>query len=296
MRTFIEEYFKENKKRFIITVLALVIWIGLSVYLSGYDYDKPHYEGNLQYCVRNRWPEWTPFHNEKYGLMDEDREVITEPRFDNLLSFKEDGYAWDYRGHYVDRNGNIVVTNYYYLINDRLVDNPEKFSLYAYIGGIFGRFRPDDYFEELTYLRHFDYGLMERSYVGEFSNGLAKYQTLILDEHKYYVRSYGYIDMNGEMVIAPKYMEATDFDENGFAIVGVEDEDIFFEPKYTMIDTGFGKTSGYLFGTNFYKEIIRDENGNYCAFLRDNRSGEPDAIMDSEGNIKYMDGESIDGQ
>ena len=296
MRNFVEEYFKENKRRFIITVSVLVVWIGLSIYLSGYNYDKPHDEGDFQYSVKNRWPEWTPFHDEKYGLLNEAGEAITEARFDDFLCFREDGYAWDYNGHYVDRNGNIVVTNYYYLNNDRLVDNPEKFSLYAYIGGIVGRFDPGDYIEELTYLREHSYGLMERNYAGVFSNGLAKYQTFKLDEYKYYVRSYGYIDMNGEMVIEPKFMEATDFDENGFAIVGIEDEDLYFDPQYTMIDTGFGKTSGYLLGTNFYKEITRDENGNYCAFLRDNRSGEPDAIMDSEGNIKYMDGESSDEQ
>ena len=91
---------------------------------------------------------------------------------------------------------------------------------------------------------------MERNHIGSFSNGLSRYQTFRMDEYRYYVRDYGYIDLNGEMVIEPQFTDATDF----------------------------------------------DENGNYCAFLRDNRSGEPDAIMDSEGNITYLDGGSSDEQ
>jgi hypothetical protein len=63
-----------------------------------------------QYVVCNYMPEWSGFHREWWGLIDLRTGRATDARYRNRLDFDEDGIAWDYNGHFIDLDGNIIIT------------------------------------------------------------------------------------------------------------------------------------------------------------------------------------------
>ncbi|SDB23809.1 WG repeat-containing protein [Butyrivibrio sp. INlla16] len=146
-----------------LTVAALIAGI-VTAYCSRYEYGNQYVvneEGNkvvdqgykevyfghipetdelyAEYMVSNRWPHWFPLYQEKYGLIDIENKTATEPRFSDSLLFRFDGLAWDYEGHYVDKTGKIVVDCKYYGKDERFLDNPRKFALFALQTGLTGK-------------------------------------------------------------------------------------------------------------------------------------------------------------
>lgn len=276
----IRVYFREHKVRFIVTVSALVIWTGLSLYLSGYvdgEVNKDVYDGNGQkierelhysgadnriylYRVHNRWPSWTPFYDERYGLIDLDSGECTEPRFVESLFFGNDGYAWDYEGHYIDTKGNIVITNKYYMENDMYLSNPLKFSIYAFDKSIANDICLSMNYTKITYLRNSDNDYF-KYYLGydrgDFSNGYAIYYTWVRDNYGNYWKRCGYLDMNGDMVIKPYFWSGTQFDKNGYAIVNVpDDEELYASDLFAVIDSKYDSTHEYVIEPEYRDRII----------------------------------------
>ena len=240
-------------------------------------YKEIYFDHNLKtdelfakYMVSNRWPKWFPLYQEKYGLINIENRTATEPRFSDSLDFRMDGFAWDYDGHYVDQDGNIAVDCKYYGKDERFLDNPRKFALFALGTGLTGKNieylftmvqeaqSRDTMYDTMYYQDDF----------GTYSEGLSSY--LEMRQGGYY-HSYGYIDMDGNVAIPAQYDQAGTFDENGFAIVK---KPVFGQHGYALINTKGEEILG-----EDCDRISRDFSSNYYIFERDRKNG----LADSQG-------------
>ena len=296
----IKDYFKEHGVRFVVTLIALGVWTGISLYMNGfvggdsYVYDENGQKvveqgfaevvdsnaigclkGMAQYKVHNRWPRSTAFYQEKWGIIDIATGEDTGPVFADFLHFCINENAWDYAGHYVDRKGNVIMTNNYYLENDKWIDNPLKFSLAAFSEGTL-----EYYADDLQLLRNENHlrGPFTE-YIDYYSNGYAAY--LGRGDR------WGYINMDGEMEIEPTFSRAYWFDENGYAIVGIPRENDRAHIQYAIIDKDFANTHEYALEPDDYHEIFENDDGSFLAFKFDNEDGMADAEMDAKGNVTY---------
>ncbi len=123
----------------------------------------------------------------KMGYISETGEILTEPVFSNLKYFDENGYA-----QAANENGWGVIDNQY-----NFVIQPQSWAIGDFAVNGLARVR---YFPEGT------------SYIGEM-NGTNLGKT-----------PFGYINRNGETVIDIKYYNATDFYDDGYAVIATASE------------------------------------------------------------------------
>lgn len=79
-------------------------------FISSEDRNYVEDENVVEYCVSNRMPEWTGFQRKWYGLFDVNNGVITDTVYKGWLNFDASGIAWDYNGHFIDIEGNELIT------------------------------------------------------------------------------------------------------------------------------------------------------------------------------------------
>ncbi|WP_026652580.1 hypothetical protein [Butyrivibrio proteoclasticus] len=84
------------------------------VHVSSYYAELHEEKGNLyRYTECNRFPEWSGFYREKWGLVNVKTgnaiEAMSSIRGCDLV-FDESGIAWDYNGHFFDLDGNVVIS------------------------------------------------------------------------------------------------------------------------------------------------------------------------------------------
>ena len=168
-----------------------------------------------QYEVHNHWPKWTPFYVEKYGLIDTETGVQTEAIFNDKFWFTDEGYAWDYEGHFVDTHGNVVIECQSLFRDYYNGDNPRKYALDAFRDGYY---LPYIRYNETTFLRnyHETHGAYWLDDFLEYTpdNGLILYA--VIEDNDLL---FGYMNTDGEEVVPPIFDRAYTFDDNGYAIV-----------------------------------------------------------------------------
>ena len=224
------------------------------------SYDEPEYLA--QYSVHNRWPEWCPLYKERYGLIDLKTGEVSEPKFTDFLIFQDDGYAWDYDGHFVDRYGNIVVDCDFWRDENSFLDNPRKFALHTFKNSNIRT--AESYFEENQKLLNSDQLDNEQNvpYFGVFSDNDLCYF--------YSDGKYGYMNLEGEVVIPAKYNRVKDFSNNGRAMVedyetrlwGIIDENGDYVLEPCMNTWFYNKTLQYYYGTRENSKYgLVDSNG-----------------------------------
>ena len=185
-----------------------------------YAWDCP--DNVAQYKVSNKWPEWTPLYEEKWGLVNLDTGEVSEPKYVDKLQYRGDGLAWDYEGHLIDRDGNIVVDCKWYWDAPVIQDNPRKFAFYALgekVGSTnlldknykyYGVFNPDNLLQSYDTLSNL---FSSTPYIGIYhENGLTRFLSISN-------KRFGFMDKDGNVVIPARYLGAEDFDENGLAKV-----------------------------------------------------------------------------
>lgn len=280
-----------DKKKVIGAVVGVLAVgaIATSIYCSGYEYGETFIvdkEGNkvvdkgfgeiiydencpdyvAQYRVNNRWPEWSLFYRDKYGLIDLKTGEMTKPKFSHQLVYREDGLAWDYDGHLVDAHGNVVVDCKFYKKDGRFLDNPRKFALHTMknankknINYIINN--TDDLQNENALTKSENYDGYD--YIGTYSdNGWCSF---------YSGGKYGYMDREGNVVLPPTYYRAGTFSEKGLAIAG----DDYFHGLGIINEKG-----EYVVEPEY--EDIRYDSDIDCYFTR---NSDGNGLIDSEGNI-----------
>ncbi|WP_408072024.1 WG repeat-containing protein [Butyrivibrio sp. JL13D10] len=215
--------------------------IGVTTYCSGYEYGDQYAldrhgnkivdqgfkevesslffpENILEYKISNRWPKWSPFYREKCGLINIKTGEVGEPKYRDYLHFGYDELAWDYEGHLVDPDGNIIVDHIAALGDDRFLDNPRKFAFFALGNRLKGHLLKGDFFSNGVFdipqiLQDSDHlqATNHTLYIGNYAaNGLASF---------YSDNQFGYMNLDGEIVIPAIFGDVKMFDDNGFAIV-----------------------------------------------------------------------------
>ena len=204
---------------------------------------------------------------EKFGIIDISGKYIVEPIYDYINDYSEKlAIARDGDGFVVlDENGGVISKKYYYISdykNNRAVysiKNQDGTGLYGYMDetgkpvvepiyksasvyeadravvkrtdGIFALIDKDG-----NLIRTLEYG-----YVGGFSSGMA----LFADEG---YDKYGYLDMDGNVVIPPSFEFAENF-KDGLAVVDISGE-------YPRSGMGLIDTSGKFVIQPLYAEIL----------------------------------------
>ena len=114
--TFFELYSERKSSRkkrlsaFIITGVMIILFCFLRYYKPQTQRGLIDVDGDTkQYSVENMMPEWTGFHKEWWGFINESTGEKTEAKYSHSLSFDDTGIAWDYAGHFVDKQGNCVI-------------------------------------------------------------------------------------------------------------------------------------------------------------------------------------------
>lgn len=190
--------------------------------------------------------------------------------------------AWDYNGHYVDRDGNIVVDCKYFRDPKRFKDNPRKYSLYMLATSIV--------FDESIYhyptfvaagmVDDYPYApLFTTSFrlAGNFAGGYATFG-IPADFNSFYPFNYGYIDMNGDIAIPPIYQGAWYFDNNGYAIV-------YQETGIGARGYGIINTKGEYLIEPKCDHITREKDGIFKVEYYDSEKGTVHGNVDIYGNI-----------
>ena len=234
-----------SKITFAIIIIALVISfaclsrLDYSDRMDGYTDGTP--EGVEEYMVHNYWPKGSPFYEERFGLINHNTGVETKAIYKDWLEFYFDDITWDYDGHYVDGNGNIVIDCSYVLESSYFTGNPKKlawntlFSLDHYYWGTIAEFT--EYCQNYLDTKYFGSSGLRTNMVGDFSsNGLAQFNLMQHDERGMYYFLAGFIDRNGNIVIPAQYLKVRDFDDNGYAIVYNGDYGIINSTGETVLD------------------------------------------------------------
>ena len=77
----------------------------------------------------------TGFERTWYGLMDANDELITKPKYTHWLGYDYNGIAWDYKGHFIDRKGNTVISVPYIVSAKRSVRTSVFNSVFSFLTG-----------------------------------------------------------------------------------------------------------------------------------------------------------------
>ncbi len=273
-------------------------------------YDKSCASKRAQYMISNSWPRWSPFYREYWGIINIETGEVGEPKFSDRLLYKRDfmtrepgliydyDLAWDYNGHFVDKDGNIEVDCSFFNEGERFGDNPRKYAIYMYQNRVYENYSLSNFVEMVQTGRTFDncYAYDCKADVGEFAeNGLAVY--VDVPQFSSSKKKYGYINRQGEVVIPAEYSYASRFDENNLAVVSETslfglmnmDREYVIEPKYESIS--------YLYDEGVYEVIdyratlYFDAQGNLIDEIpekrsRDtDRSGEPEMVHPGDVRI-----------
>ncbi len=169
------------------------------------------------YSNSNRWPKWSPFYKKYYGFANSKTGYISADIYVDKLAFGKDGLAWDYKGHFIDENGNISISVEEFMDGYSFSDNPRKFFLNLFLRGDSPfEFHEVENVSDKKFLRTFssiypDYWTPLHSRIGDLDAcGLIRFP---------YDGGYIYIDKSGKKVFDEKFYHATPFEECGLAIV-----------------------------------------------------------------------------
>ncbi len=235
------EYIKKSIPFYLSTVLLVLMAIATANYIKSYD---------------------TPFINGEKGY--------------DYKHYGDSKVAWDYDGHLIDEDGNIVVNCEFYDSPDILKDNPHKFALFALYNVSVSEHRYSLH-DMILCAQSLSTNVSEypiNPYYPFYSNnGLTYFRTIKLDNRMIYL---GYMDMNGRTVI-PDYLEScNNFDENGYAIVN----DIY-NNNYIINEKG----ENVLDHHDCYDIRYREPDQIYTYWYYDEDYNEIYRQMDKNGNI-----------
>lgn len=173
----------------------------------------------VMYSNSNRWPTWTPFYKKYYGFANLKNGFISDDIYVDKIAYGSDGLAWDYKGHFIDENGDIAITVADSMGNYSYSDNPRKFFL--------------NLFYETDF--HISRAINDRQSLRDFSSIYSvEYDVVKLgdfDDFGYLVfpfkEGYAYIDKNGTNVFGTFYKgdKPTSFYPSGFAVVDITASD-----------------------------------------------------------------------
>ncbi|WP_026652783.1 WG repeat-containing protein [Butyrivibrio proteoclasticus] len=249
----------DNKKlykiiRLTLTVILIAVVI-ISILLSRLDYSDVTTanedwwkcpDGYEEYRVHNYWPKWSPFYEERVGLINHNNETLTKAIYKDWLVFGDDGLAWDYEGHLIDEMGDVAV-DCSFVLNEYYSGSPRRLAINTFLAlddysmhqindrASFGRTYTDNYIET-----------MNNPVIGEFAdNGLARFKVMKVFSDGIVNITAGFVDRDGNVAIEPVFDSVKDFDGNGYAIVfdhgnyGIINEkgDYVVDPDYLDIST-----------------------------------------------------------
>ena len=218
-----------------------------------HPYDEPIWDGHINpsyivlYSNSNRWPKHSPFHKKYYGFANLETGFVSDDIYEDLLAFGEDGLAWDYKGHFIDENGNVSITIDNYTKNYTYSDNPRKFFLNLFLNNSDAY---EKYYDKMA-LRDFSSISSENThdlYIGDYDS--CDLLLFPFDE------GYAYIDKTGKPAFDMYFrVDAipTPFNSCGFATVKVTDED---GDKKAVINT----KGDYVIAPNKYEYFTFDED------------------------------------
>lgn len=146
-------------------------------------------------CKQNTNLTLKPFFNgEKWGFIDDDKHIILDAKYDDVMSFSEGFAAIKRNGKwgFINQNGDEVVNPVKY---EKVSSFSEKRAMVS-LNNLYGFI--DENGDEIVAPEKYNY-------VGSFSNGFAPIRTNNM---------YGFINRDGEEVISPKYEMVWNFSEN----------------------------------------------------------------------------------
>ncbi|SDB40529.1 hypothetical protein SAMN02910298_01991 [Pseudobutyrivibrio sp. YE44] len=173
------------------------------------------------YTLRNLFPVWTGFYNEKYGIVNIKTGENTGAIYDKYPSFDDVGIAYDGKRHFIDLNGDKVckipwfitrriserqrfLTGLAEVINDAYRDyyDYKDIDFLEYRGVKFEK----DFYDERTYQnRYFDSEVYDSLYYYDCftyfnCKDICEFETDLGD-------MYGLINKKGEIIAEPQYSE-----------------------------------------------------------------------------------------
>ena len=182
-----------------------------------WDDNKINPDHIVLYSNSNRWPKWSPFYKKYYGFANSKTGYISDDIYVDKLAFGEDGLAWDYKGHFIDENGNISISVEDFMNDYSYSDNPRKFFLKLFMRG----YLPFEFDEAVNDPRN----VSEKKFLRTFSDIYTDYHEkeigdfdvcgLLIFPHDGYI----YIDKTGKNVFNNSFYYATPFEKCGLAIV-----------------------------------------------------------------------------
>lgn len=162
--------------------------------------------------------------NKKYGYIDTTGNTVIDYKYDDATSFSN-GYAYvkyNKNGSIIDLNGKVVLDNNKVAHSYSGSKGSSHYSIYLHARYEYGLIRVmQTSLSSLDFSSSQNYGFAnikgeiivkgEWKYIGNFVNGYA-----VVENSR---NKKGYISTMGEVVIPAQYDDATDFSEDGYAVV-----------------------------------------------------------------------------
>ncbi len=174
----------------------------------------------VEYCVCNRMPEGSGFEQKKYGLFNLKTGADTGAIYPALVKFDSDGIAWDHKGHFIDSDGDVVITVPNKLLRTRAAKSTLWIRFFdAFRGKLKSTYHTGYYFFNI--IDWFAYGDSVVNYIDWYAlnshNVMCSYEKYVAP-NTYFVNGYatyysevsggyGVIDDNGEIILPPELCE-----------------------------------------------------------------------------------------
>ncbi len=202
----------------------------------------------------------------EYGYINEEGKEIIKPKYkfakefeDGLAPVLQGDYPEDLKYGFIDKNGNEVIKAKYDYVQGfseglALVVNKKDESDYPNKEYFFIDKKGEVKIDCSNY--NMEYYLEEYSEYSKFKNGFAWFGINDGETIKY-----GYINKYGEIVIKPQYLKPSNFNEQGYAIVGKDVKShIYMEYLVVLIDKQGNNITNETYSDDF-RNFAFDENG-----------------------------------
>ncbi len=232
-----------------------------------------------EYSLTNWLPEWTGFHMEWYGLADSETGDKTGAVYRNELIFDESGIAWDYAGHFIDTNGNAVITVSPLVMERRT--GRMNLLIYAFDEYLNERRYDGDYHSYLEYSSNLEWegktvleGNIRMYRRGDFHDHESAYfENHIAPFYSEAKGAYGFINDQGKIIVSPDYVSYYDYDSDY--------EYVTLTKKFSSAKTIVNSNGDFILGRfNSWDYIVSSSDNNLIFAKKDNEV----ELYDHEGS------------
>lgn len=195
-------------KTYAILGILLLCFSALYFSKTTFEYNKTVFNDGLikvqddmyQYRVSNKMPKWSGFHRDWWGLINIKTGEQTNATHRERLKYDDAGLAWDFAGHFIDYQGNVVISVDHSVLKKSTARTTMMISLVSFLR--------DDRYEQGIDIYNYKNEYVNSLYwtdIFGFADGARKNARIRWDDLDKYSVSSGNIISSGQFITSEAY-------------------------------------------------------------------------------------------